>query len=249
MMASIRRIKTLTTRNIKEIIRDPLGPVFLIAVPLFMEVLFYLAFHSLTSQFAMSLLAPGIVVFSEAFLTLFAGLLISVDRNTSFLTRLYVSNASAHEFILSYFFSLLPIAFVQSVLFLAVGGLLDPTFWSPYLLIGVLFSIITTALFLSFGVLFGSICNEKSIGGVSSIVIVSQSLLSGMWFPTEGLPQGFLVFMRVLPFKNATLLLQNGIAGVFSFEDTVMPLLIVLAYTAVVFVLAVLIFRKKMEEN
>ena len=36
------------------------------------------------------------------FVALFVGLLIAVDRSTSFLTRLYVSKAKSYEFILGY---------------------------------------------------------------------------------------------------------------------------------------------------
>ena len=99
MRNSLARIGILTKRNIKEIIRDPLSLIFMIFLPLFMEIVFYLLFHSMTDQFEMRYLAPGIVVFSQAFLTLFTGLLIAVDRSTSFLTRLYVSRAKSFEFI------------------------------------------------------------------------------------------------------------------------------------------------------
>ena len=86
MSKSIKRILTLTNRNIKEILRDPLSLIFTLALPLFMEILFYLIFHNLTEQFEMKYLAPGIVVFSQAFLSLFTGLLIAIDRKSSFLS-------------------------------------------------------------------------------------------------------------------------------------------------------------------
>ena len=88
MKRSLSRIVTLTKRNLKEIVRDPLSLIFMIALPLLMEILFYSLFHNATSQFEMKYLAPGIVVFSQAFLSLFAGQLIAIDRSTSFLTRL-----------------------------------------------------------------------------------------------------------------------------------------------------------------
>ena len=77
-------------------------------LPLVMEILFYFLFHKMTDQFAMKYLAPGIVVFAQAFLCLFTGSLIATDRGTSFLTRLYVSKAKSHEFIFGYALSVLP---------------------------------------------------------------------------------------------------------------------------------------------
>ena len=49
------------------------------------------------------------------------------------------------------------------------------------------------------GILFGSICNERSVGGVTSIIISLQSLLSGIWFPIDEMSGGFITFMEILP--------------------------------------------------
>lgn len=246
MRKSCRRTVVLARRNLTEILRDPLGAVFLLAMPLLMEILFYFLFHGLTSQFEMSVLAPGIVVFSQAFLTLFSGLLISLDRGTSFLRRLYVSEARPHEFICGYLLALLPVSLCQSILFFVVGGILDRSLWSTDIPAGVLAGAATSFFFVGCGILCGSLCGEKSIGGVSSAVIVGQSVLSGMWFPTEGLSGGFLTLMKVLPFKNATDLVRCAVNGC---DDPVAgilrPLAVVAAYTIAVFVAATLVFRHK----
>ena len=250
MKQSLKRIFTLTHRNIKEILRDPLSLIFLLGLPLLMEILFYFIFHNLTPQFEMKYIAPGIVVFSQSFITLFAGLLIATDRTSSFLTRLYVSPTKPFEFIFGYTFALLPISLVQSVLFFLVGGIIDFSFWSVNILLGILLSAFTSLLFIGLGIMFGSLCNEKSIGGIASVVIVGQSVLSGMWFPVEGLSEGFIIFMKVLPFKNATILIQNVINGYSNIlMDIFLPMIIVLAYIIVVFITAIIIFRKKMKSN
>ena len=248
MRKSFQRILTLIKRNITEILRDPLSLIFLMAMPLLMEVLFYFLFHNLTSQFEIKYLAPGIAVFSQSFITLFAGLLIALDRSTSFLTRLYVSETKPYEFIFGYTGALLPIGLIQSLLFFAVGGLLDASFWSLSMIPGALFCVLTSLFFIGLGILLGSLCTEKAIGGVASAVIAGQSVLSGMWFPTEGLSGGMLTVMKVLPFRNASVLVQNVIGGsTGTFDGFWLPLLIVLAYTVIAFVLATAVFRRKMK--
>lgn len=246
MSKSISRILTLTKRNIKEIIRDPLSLVFIIGLPLVMEVLFYFLFHNLTSQFEMKYLAPGIVVFSQAFLSLFIGLLISLDRSTSFLTRLFVSKTKSYEFIISYALSLIPLVLVQSILFFVIGGLLDPSIFKISMIYSILLSLFTSLLFLGLGILFGSLCNERSIGGVSSVIISAHSLLSGMWFPNEGLDNNMIKIMDILPFKNAVCLIQKSLNGI---NDLLRPFIIVLLYSLIIFILAIIIYKKKMKEN
>lgn len=247
MNKSISRIMVLTKRNLQEIIRDPLSLAFTFAMPLVLEILFYLIFHQLTPQFEMKYLAPGIVVFAQSFITLFTGLLIAVDRGSSFLTRLYVSKAKSFEFIFAYAFAVVPIIVAQSLLFFLIGGIIDPSIFGLGMLWGILLSIVTSFLFIALGILFGSICNEKSIGGVASIIIAGQSVLSGMWFPMEGLNGGMVAFMKCLPFKNATDLIINSLNGINNaFNDFWLPLIIVLVYTIVAFVVSIVVFNKKM---
>ncbi|MBO7535732.1 MAG: ABC transporter permease, partial [Bacilli bacterium] len=227
-----------------------LSLIFTLGMPLFMEILFYLIFHKLTPQFEMKYLAPGIVVFAQSFISLFVGLLIAIDRSTSFLTRLYVSNAKSHEFIFSYALSMIPIIFVQSILFFLVGGIIDSSIFGINMVFAILISVVTSFLFIALGILLGSLCNEKAIGGISSIVIAGQSVLSGMWFPIEGLSEGMITFMNVLPFRNATILVQNTMNGINdAYNDFLIPLIIVIAYTIVSFVLAILAFKRKMKSN
>ena len=250
MKKSLSRIFILTKRNLKEIFRDPISIIFMFGLPLLMEILFYVLFHGQTSQFDMKYLAPGIVVFSQSFLALFVGLLLSVDRSTSFLTRLYVSKTRSYEFIFGYAFALIPIVLIQSILFFIVGGIIDSSIFGVGMILAILVSLITSLFYIAMGILFGALCNEKSVGGVASIVISCQSLLSGMWFPMDKISSTMINVMEALPFRSAALLVQNTMNGIGDpFNDFVKPLLIVLAYTLVAFVVAILVFKKKMKDK
>ncbi len=72
----------------------------------------------------------------------------------------------------------------------------------------------------------------------------------GMWFPTEGLSEGMIVFMNVLPFRNATKPVQNAMNGINDVnKDFIIPLVIVPAYTTVSFIPAAAAFKRKMKSN
>ena len=249
MKAKFSRILTLSGRNVKEMIRDPLGLTFNFVLPEAMLILFYLAFHSLTAQFEMKYLCPSIVVFAQAFLTLFVGLLISVDTEGSYITRLYIAGGKADEFIAGYAFSTLPIAVLQAVIIFATGIIIEPSFATVYVLAGLVLSVFTALLFISFGLLFGSLFSAKSIGGVCSIVIAGQSVLSGMWFPLEDLPAGFITFLHCLPFKNATSLMIGAANGLNFERGFIVPFLIVFAYTIAIFVFAVIAFSRRIKSK
>ena len=246
-MRLAKRMSALILRHQKEIVRDPISLVFLYGLPLIMEILFYFLFASKTDQFKMAYLAPAMVGFSNVFLSLFLGILMAVDRGSAFMTRLYTTEVKPWEYILSYALAVFPFGLSQTVLLLVVGGIIDPSFWGVGFLYALLASMLVIAFFIAVGLFLGTVCNEKSVGGVASVIITGQSILSGMWFPLDGMSQGFLIFLRVLPFRNASLLIQN----VFfppTFESVGEPVLILTAYTVVVGVLAMLLFRKKMKE-
>lgn len=244
MRNSISRIVTLTSRNLKEILRDPLSLAFTIILPLVLEVLFYFLFHSFTEQFEMKYLAPSIVVFSQTFLSLFLGLLIANDRNSSFFHRLCVSRARGYEFIISYIVSLIPVCLLQSTLFFLIGGLFDVSLFKIEMIYSILLSLVSALFFLSVGVLIGCLSNDRSVGALASIVINAHSILSGMWFPIEGLNSTLLNVMEYLPFLNANKLLQNTINDL---NNILSSLIIVVLYTFITFIFSIIIFRKKMK--
>ncbi|MCH5171940.1 MAG: ABC transporter permease [Erysipelotrichales bacterium] len=245
-MKSINRIFSLTIRNLKEILRDPLSLIFLFLLPLVMLVLFYFLFGNLTIQFEIKYFAPGIAAFGGAFISLFMGILIANDRSSAFLTRLYTTPTKSYEFILGYAFAMFPIGLLQTILFFLVSALLDSTILSWNILLVIVVNLLVTMLFIGFGVFFGSLCNEKSIGGFCSILIMGQSVLSGMWFPIEGLSKGFITFMEVLPFRNSVLLLQNIMLGNGEYFK---PLLIIIAYTISIFAISIFTYAKKMKQK
>ena len=101
----MRRVFHFFKRNLKEVLRDPVLYIFCLGFPLVMLVLFqiierYSGGH--TPTFALPSLLPGIVMFSYTFITITMALLVSKDRQTFFLKRLYASPMKPYHFILGY---------------------------------------------------------------------------------------------------------------------------------------------------
>ena len=60
--------------------------------------------------------AAGITVFGLSFMTLFAAVLVSKDRESALLQRLYTTPLTATDFIFGYTLPILPIAVAQAVI-------------------------------------------------------------------------------------------------------------------------------------
>lgn len=250
-MSSIKRIFIFCNRNVKEILRDPTSLLFLFIIPIAMLILFYFLFHNLTPQFEMKYLAPGMISFSHAFLSLFVSMLIAGDRESAFITRLYTTPFKSQEFIVGYAISVIPIGIIQTIIILFFGVIIDVSFFSVGILLCIPLSIVSILLFVGFGILFGTLFNQKTVGGISSILIMGQSILSGMWFPLESLSGGFNSFIKWLPFRSGSLLFQNVCLGVKDdiFLNILMPLIVLFVYALVALVIAVITYKKRMEEN
>ena len=105
----------LSVRNTKEILRDPLNLGFGLGFPIGLLLLMSAIQANIPmSLFTMERLAPGMALFGLSFVTLFSATLVSKDRATAFLARLFTSPLTAWDFLLSYTLPLLPMCVLQS---------------------------------------------------------------------------------------------------------------------------------------
>lgn len=236
-------------KNLKELIRDPITMIFGVGFPVVLIILLSVMNMNIPSEvdmFSISKLTPGICVFGLSFISLLSGLLIATDRESSFITRLFVSPMTAKEFIFGYMLPMLPLSLAQTVV-----CIITSMFFGLKLGIGVLLMIIfllpTSLLFIGFGLFFGSLFNVKQVGGVCGALLTNISAwLSGTWFSLDLLGNGFKTVAYCLPFANAVDVARYALAC--NFTDIWKPFLILTAYAAAVVTLSVFIFGKKMKK-
>jgi ABC-2 type transport system permease protein len=244
------RALVFAKRNIKEILRDPMSYVFCLGFPIIMLVAFYTLFYSETFQlFAIDNLAPGIAIFSFAFVMLFMALLVSKDRATSLLSRLYVSPMTTVDFVLGYSIPGLIIAFGQVTACFLTAGIMGLLAGTPLSLAGIILAILSTIpamfLFIGLGILFGSLLSDKAAPGISSIVITLAGFLSGAWTPVEAL-SALGAVASVFPFYPAVSVGRMALSmDQSAFANSWSYLLIICAYALVVFILSVFAFSRK----
>jgi len=236
------------SRNIKEIVRDPINLFFGLGFPLVLLFLLTAIQSNIpVDLFEIQNLAPGIAVFGLSFIALFSGTLISKDRSTSFLTRLFASPMSSTDFIMGYVMPLLPMAILQSAVCLAAAIILGLDF-SVHLLTTLLVLIPAALFFIGVGLLTGSIFNDKQVGGICGALLTNLSAwLSGTWFDLELVGGVFKKIAYTLPFVHAVNAAQAAAAGNYTliFPD----LWWVIGYGVVMLVIAIAVFRSKMSSD
>lgn len=236
------RIITFAKRNLKEIIRDPLSIIFAIILPLFLLYMFE-QFKIPNEVYNIENFTPGIIIFSLSFITMFTSSLVAKDRSTSLTTRLGVSPMKSIDYILGYSISVLPIVLIQNILFFMTAMLLGLNF-SINIIYTILVSIPISLLFISLGILIGTITNEKSSSGVSSIVVQLVAFTSGMYFSTDMVGNTFSTICKILPFQS-TLNITKDILN-SNYSNILPSILIVGIYTVIVIILTITLFKRKM---
>lgn len=242
------RMMIFAKRNLKEIVRDPLNLSFLFGFPVVLLLLLSAIQANIpVSMFEIEHLAPGVMVFGLAFLTLFSATLIAKDRQSSFMHRLYTTPMTPVDFILGYTLPMLPIAMAEGVACYIVAWILGLGI-SINILLSILFIIPIALLYIGFGLLCGSIFNDKQVGGICGALLTNLSAwLSGIWFDLALVGGAFQKIANLLPFVHAVEMQRAVVAGHYA---AMLPhLWWVLGYAIVILIAAVLLFLRQMKKQ
>ena len=236
------RILTFTNRNFKEIIRDPLSIIFSLILPLFLLYIFK-QFKIPNEVYSIENFTPGIIIFSLSFITMFTASLVAKDRSTSLTTRLGVSPMKEIEYILGYALSVVPIVLIQNIIFFIVAIILGLK--SSINIIHTILAVLPISiLFISLGILIGTITTEKSSSGISSIIVQLVAFTSGMYFSTDMVGNTFSTICKILPFQSTLNITKSVLNN--SYNNILTSTLIVVIYTIITIVLEIFLFKKKM---
>ena len=242
------KILTFSNRCTKEILRDPLNLGFGLGFPTVLLLLLSAMQTNIPVElFNIANLSPGITVFGLSFITLFSATLIAKDKESALMQRLYTTPMKPIDFIIGYTSPLIPISLLQSTVCYMIAMLLGLTpsiniLWAIFLVLPI------SLIYVSLGLLAGSLLNSKQVGGVCGALLTNLSAwLSGVWFDLELMGDGFVKFAKVLPFYHAVELERAAIAG--NLSSVYIHLLVVLAYAVAITVMATLTYLKQMKKQ
>ena len=245
------RTAVFASRNTKEILRDPATLIFGLGFPLVLMVLLSAINAGIPNEanmdlFAIEKLGPGISVFGLSFLALFSAMLISKDRTTSFMLRLFTSPLKPRDFILGYTLPLIPMAMIQTAV-CCLASLIYGLTPSANLIAAIFVNIPIAVVFIALGLLFGSVLNEKAVGGICGALLTNLSAwFSNIWFDTTLVGGWFKAVANALPFSHAVNAARAAVAGDFS---CIMPdLWWVIGYAVALTAAAVAVFAVKIKK-
>ncbi len=242
------KMLTFSKRTLKEILRDPLNFFFGLGFPLvLLGLLTVIQSNIPVPMFELDHLTPGVTVFGLSFITLFSAVLVSKDRESAFLQRLYTTPLTASDFIFGYTLPLVPMSLAQcAICYIAAWAMgLD---LSLNAILAVLFVTPISLLYISLGLICGSVFNSKQVGGICGALLTNLSAwLSGIWFDIKLVGGVFEKIANFLPFIHSVELERAIFKG--DFESALPHLWWVLGYMAVTIMFAVILFLRQMKKQ
>ena len=246
------RTLVFANRNVKEIVRDVFTLIFGILFPLVLLVLLSAINRSIPKEAGMALfdienLIPGISVFGLSFIALFTATLVSKDRCTSFILRLFTSPLRSGQYIAGYTLPLIPMALVQTIVCYGAAFLFGLE-WSLNVLLAIVVNIPAAIFFIATGLLCGSLLNDKAVGGVCGALLTNLSAwLSGTWFDLKLVGGVFEKIADMLPFVHAVDAGRFALAGEYG---KILPELAwVTGYAVLITVISIAVFSYKMKQD
>ena len=241
------KMLTFSNRNAKEILRDPLNLIFGLGFPVILLLLLSAIQANIpVSLFEITSLTPGIAVFGLSFMTLFSATLIAKDRGSSFLQRLYTTPLSAGDFILGYTLPIIPVCIGQVVVCYGIAVILGLEI-TVRILLSVIAILPTAILFISLGLLCGSIFTDKQVGGICGALLTNLSAwLSGVWFDLDLVGGIFKDIAYALPFVHAVQMERAVLSG--NYSEIFPHIYWVMGYAIVIMIAAIAAFLHQMKK-
>lgn len=243
------RMICFASRNTKEMVRDRINLMFGLGFPVVVLLLLTAIQANVPVDiFPLSRLTPGICVFGLSFIALFASMLISKDRSSSLVLRLFTSPMTGSDFIFGYTLPLALMSLGQIAVCLIVAFILGLRASILNNLMLVLTLVPSIVLNIAIGLICGTLLNDKQVGGVCGALLTNLSAwLSGTWFDLDMVGGAFQAIAKVFPFCHAV---DAGRAALSGDWGSIFPeLWPVIGWAGALLAIAIAIFTLKMKSD
>jgi ABC-2 type transport system permease protein len=225
--------------------RDWLSLGVNIALPVVLMLVLQ-ALEGVDDFFAPTSLAPGVVLFGFAMLTMTSAMVLAQDRESSLFARLLTTPLRANDFVIAYSAPYVVVAILQAIGVFAIGVVLGLGTEGNAAIV-VLALLLMALWYVGMGMIIGALLPYKAVTGPWTVVLL-LTIFGGTWVNLEDIGGVFQSAADWFPFAHALTAIRSVMLTGAGFGDVGTDLVWVAGYTAVVVVLAVVVFRRRMVE-
>lgn len=189
-------------------------------------------------------IAPSLIIFGLMILITTVSSTIVRHKQTGFLTRLATTPARPWEFVLGYSlpFTLVGLASIPLYLAIAIALGMKIVGSLPF---AILLYLLFAVLCVGIGMIVGSLTKTyEQAQGLSWLIIIPLSAISGVWYPTEGMPGYIKALANIFPFKYAVEASRNLISRGGGWEAISIDFPFIFIWMVFSFALGIMLFRR-----
>lgn len=235
----------LIKRNLKEVWRDPLSLGINLALPVVLLVTLNLL-EGVEVFFSATMLTPGIVLFGFVMLMLSTAMTLARDRESALFSRLLTAPLRPNEFVAGYSLPYLPVAIIQAALLFVIGLFLGLEVAGSVALVSLVV-VVMAVFYIALGMILGSLLSYKAVPGVYAPILL-LTIFGGAWLDPQVIGGVIEGVADALPFAHALYAVRGVMTEGAGFAAIATDFYWVLGYTVAVVALAVLVFRRRMQE-
>lgn len=234
------RSMALAERNFKVMWRDRLSLAVNVALPVVL-LLVLQALEEVDDFFAPSSLAPGVVLFGFAMLTMTSAMSLAQDRETSLFSRLLTTPLRSDDFVLAYSLPYLAVAAIQAVTVFAIAALFGLGVEGNPVWVAVTLLVMAT-LYVGLGMLIGATVPYKAVTGPWTLLLL-LTIFGGTWVNLDDIGGVFERVAAVFPFAHAMDAMRGVLLDGAGLGDISGDLAWVVVYAVIVSVCSVTVFH------
>jgi ABC-2 type transport system permease protein len=175
-----------------------------------------------------------------------AAMSLSRDRETALFSRLLTAPISSTDFVSAYSVPYLVVAVLQAVALYVIGAILGLEVEGSILLV-FLVLLVMAVFYVALGMTLGALLPIAPLSGAYAVILL-LTIFGGAWMDLEAIGGVFLDMGQVFPFAHALDATRAVMTDGAGFADIATDFYWALGYTAVIVLLAVFLFRRKMLE-
>lgn len=237
------RSTALADRNFKVMWRDWLSLGVNVALPVAL-LLVMQALEGVDDFFAPTSLAPGVVLFGFAMLSMTSAMALAQDRESSLFDRLLTTPLRANDFVLAYSLPYLAVAVIQAVV--VIGAALFLGFDSEgNVALVALILLLMAILYVGLGMMIGASVPYKLVTGPWMVALM-LTIFGGTWVNLDDIGGPFQAVADVFPFAHALEAIRGVLLEGAGLGDILADMVWVVGYTVVIAVLSIGVFRHRM---
>ncbi len=237
------RSMELANRNFKVMWRDWVSLGINVALPVAM-LLVMQALEGVDDFFSPTSLAPGVVLFGFAMLSMTSAMALAQDRESNLFDRLLTTPLRANDFVLAYSLPYLAVAAIQTAIVIGVALFLGFRSEGNVALVALILFLMAI-LYVGLGMMIGASVPYKLVTGPWMVALM-LTIFGGAWMNLEDIGGPFEAVGDVFPFAHALEAIRGVLLEGAGFGDILGDTAWVLGYTVVIAALSVGVFRHRM---